>query len=98
MPSSKNYKRDYVQENKYKAQPEQIKARVARNQARAEAMDKGLVKKGDGKDVGHKRAISKGGTNAPSNLKVQSRSSNTSFSRNSNGSMKSETSKREKRK
>jgi hypothetical protein len=98
MPSSKNYKRDYQQENKYKAQPEQIKARVARNQARAEAIKDGKVSKGDGKDVGHVKAISKGGTNAPSNLKVQSRSSNTSFSRNSNGSMKSETSKREKRK
>jgi hypothetical protein len=98
MPSSKNYKRDYQQENKYKAQPEQIKARVARNQARAEAIKDVKVSKGDGKDVGHVKAISKGGTNAPSNLKVQSRSSNTSFSRNSNGSMKSETSKREKRK
>ena len=38
MPSSKNYKRNYQQENKYKAQPEQIKARVARNKARQEAL------------------------------------------------------------
>jgi hypothetical protein len=96
MPSSKNYKRDYQQENKYKAKPEQIKARVARNAARREAMEEGLVKKGDGKDVGHKKALSKGGTNAKSNLQVQSRSSNTSFSRNKDGSMKSEVSRREK--
>jgi len=97
MPSSKNYKRDYKQENKYKAKPAQIKARVERNAARADALEAGKVRKGDGKDVGHKTAISKGGTNASSNLTVQSRSSNTSFARNSDGSMKSETSQRERR-
>lgn len=96
MPSSPNYKRDYKQENKYKSKPDQIAKRVARNAARREAMKDGLVKKGDGKDVGHKRALSKGGTNAKSNLQIQSRSSNTSFSRNKDGSMKSEVSKREK--
>lgn len=96
MPSSKNYKRDYKQENKYKSTPEQIHKRVLRNKARREAMDAGLVKKGDGKDVGHKQALSKGGTNAKSNLQIQSRSSNTSFSRNADGSMRSEVSKKEK--
>jgi len=95
MPSSPGYKRDYKQENKYKAQPAQIKARVARNAARQDALKAGTVHKGDNKDVGHKTAISKGGTNAPSNLQVQSRSSNTSFSRTKSGAMKSETSKRE---
>jgi hypothetical protein len=98
VPSSPNYKRDYKQENKYKAKPEQIKARVLRNKARADAMKKGLVKKGDGKDVGHKKALSKGGTNAKSNLKIQSRSSNSSFARKPDGSMKSEVSKKERRK
>jgi len=57
---------------------------------------KGLVKKGDGKDVGHKRAISKGGKTTLGNLFVQSASANRSFSRNKNGSMKSEKSKRER--
>ncbi len=97
MPSSPGYKRDYKQENKYKAQPAQIKARVARNAARADALEKGLVHKGDNKDVNHKTALSKGGTNASSNLNIKSRSSNTSFARTASGSMKSETSKRERR-
>lgn len=96
MPSSPNYKRDYQQENKYKSRPDQIKKRVMRNAARREAIRQGLVKKGDDKDVGHKKALSKGGTNAKSNLVIQSRSSNTSFARNKDGSMRSETSKRER--
>jgi hypothetical protein len=95
MPSSPGYKRDYKQENKYKSSDEQIHARVLRNKARREALRKGLVKKGDKKHVGHIKAISKGGTNAPSNLRIESRSRNTSFRRRSDGSMRSETSKRE---
>lgn len=96
MPSSKNYKRDYKQENKYKAQPEQIKARVARNKARREAIEAGVVKKGDNKQIDHKVPLSKGGSNEKSNLRVVHHSKNESFSRNSDGSMKSQTSKKEK--
>lgn len=98
MPSSPGYKRDYKQENKYKAQPEQIKARVARNKARREAIDAGIVKKGDGKQIDHKVPLSKGGSNAKSNLRVVHHSKNESFSRNKDGSMKSQTSKRERKK
>lgn len=60
-------------------------------------MEKGLVKKGDGKDVGHKRAMSKGGKSVPSNLMVQTASNNRSFSRTKKGAMKSETSRKEKK-
>lgn len=49
-------------------------------------------------DVGHKKAVSKGGKNGLANLFIQSPSSNRSFSRNSDGSMKSETSKKERKK
>lgn len=55
----------------------------------------GKVRKGDGKDVDHKTPLSKGGKNTPSNLRVVDASKNRSFSRNSNGSLKSQTSKRE---
>lgn len=61
-------------------------------------MDKGLVRKGDGKDVDHKTPLSKGGSNSGSNLRVVPASRNRSFSRNADGSLKSQTSRREKRK
>jgi 5-methylcytosine-specific restriction endonuclease McrA len=93
MPSSKNYKRNYQQENKYKSTPEQIHARVLRNKARREAMADGLVKKGDGKEVDHKTPLSKGGSNARSNRRIVSASTNDSF--NSTGALVSQISKRE---
>ena len=50
----KKEKRDYKCENAaYASRPKQKKRRAARNQARAEAEKKGLVRKGDGKDVHH---------------------------------------------
>jgi hypothetical protein len=48
-------------------------------------------------DVGHKKAISKGGKSTLANLFVQNPGQNRSFSRNKNGSMKSETSRRERK-
>lgn len=55
----------------------------------------GKAHKGDGKDVDHKTPLSKGGSNNASNLRVVSASSNRSFSRNKDGSLKSQKSKRE---
>lgn len=48
-------------------------------------------------DVGHKTAVSRGGKNGLANLFVQNPGQNRSFSRNKNGSMKSEVSKRERK-
>lgn len=56
----------------YQAQPAQVKKRVARNAARREMMREGVVHKGDGMDVDHKRQLEHGGTNARSNLRVVS--------------------------
>lgn len=97
MPSSKNYKRDYQQENKYKATPEQIHARVLRNKARRQVLESGLVKKGDNQEIDHKTPLSKGGSNARSNLRVVSATTNDSFRRNSKGALVSQTSKQEAR-
>lgn len=98
MPYMKNGKRDYKREvEKYTSKPEVVKKRVQQNAARREAEKAGLVKKGDGKDVDHKKPISKGGTNAKSNLRVVPASENRSFSRNKDSSVKSQTSKRESR-
>jgi hypothetical protein len=98
MPYSKNGKRDYEKEyREYHADDKQKKNRAKRNAARRELEKEGVVRKGDGKDVAHKRPLSKGGGNHRSNLKVEDKSANRSFKRNADGSMKSETSKREKK-
>jgi hypothetical protein len=94
----KNGKRDYKRENElYNSRPEQIKARSERTTARRKANEDGLTRKGDGKDLDHKRPLSKGGSSSRSNLRAVSASSNRSFARNANGSLKSQTSKRERK-
>ncbi len=99
MPFMTNGKRDYKKEvAKYTSKPEVKKKRAEQNAARREMIKKGLAKKGDGKDVDHKTPLSKGGTNNSSNLRVVPASSNRSFSRNADGSLKSQRSKREGRK
>lgn len=60
----------------YDSKPHKIKQRVMNNQARAMLEKEGLVKKGDGKDVDHKKPVRAGGTNARSNLRVMSASKN----------------------
>jgi hypothetical protein len=81
--------RDYAAEYRnYHASDEQKQKRAARNAARKEAEKRGLVRKGDGNDVDHKQPLSKGGTNAKSNLRVVPKGQNRSFARNSDGSMK----------
>ena len=74
-----------------------MKDRAQRNAARSTVAKKNGVKptalKGD---VGHKKAVSKGGQNGLANLFVQNPGENRSFSRNRDGSMKSERSKRER--
>jgi hypothetical protein len=60
----------------YNARPEQVKKREMRNQARAELMKDGKVKKGDGKDVDHKKMLDGNGTNAKGNLRVVDQTTN----------------------
>ena len=67
-----------------------------RHRARYSMEKAGKVSKNDGKDVGHLTAVKRGGTNAMSNLAVQSKTENRSFARNPDGSMKSERSKKGK--
>jgi 5-methylcytosine-specific restriction endonuclease McrA len=70
MPAKRrNYKAEY---ERYHSRPEQIRRRAQRNAARRIL---GL-KKGDGKEVDHKKPLSKGGTNSRDNLSVKTRSSN----------------------
>jgi hypothetical protein len=91
--------RDYKRENElYNSKPEQIKARTERTTLRREANAKGITTKGDGKDLDHKKPLSKGGSNTLSNTRVTTKTANRSFSRNTDGSLKSQTSKKERKK
>ena len=99
MPFMTNGKRDYKKELAWEhiKKKSRVKDRAQRNTARATVAKANGVKatalKGD---VGHKKAISKGGKNGLANLFVQNPTNNRSFARNKDGSMKSERSKRGK--
>lgn len=88
MPSSPGYKRDYAQEKKTSDARGEKPKRAARNRARRIEMNLGMVHKGDGKDVDHKKALGEGGAATKrSNLRVESAHDNRSFPRNSHGGM-----------
>ena len=79
-----NKPRPYAKEyEQYDGTPAVKKKRAARNKARRMMEAEGKVRKGDGKDVDHKVALSKGGTSARGNLRVKSASANRSYPRNS---------------
>lgn len=66
-----------VAKRKYNQQPEQKKRRAQRNNARRRMEAKGLVHKGDGKDVDHKKHKARGKlNNSDGNLRVMDRSKN----------------------
>ncbi len=60
----------------YHSKPEQKKKRADRNKARAQAEKAGKVKKGDGKDVDHKKPMRNGGKTTKGNTRVRSKSAN----------------------
>jgi 5-methylcytosine-specific restriction endonuclease McrA len=66
---ARDYKKEY---REYQGTPEQIHNRSLRNQARA----KMGLSKGDPREVDHVRPLSRGGSNAKSNLHVTSRTAN----------------------
>jgi 5-methylcytosine-specific restriction endonuclease McrA len=80
--------RDYKKELAYESTTEQKAKRAARGRARYALEKKVGASALKGKDVDHKKAISKGGSNKLSNLRAVSPSKNRSFDRNSDGSMK----------
>lgn len=94
----KNGKRDYSQQRVYNATPAATSKRVKNNAARSDAIKAGKAAVGDGKDVDHRVPLSKGGSNSASNLRVVDKSTNRSFQRNSNSTLKNQTSRRERKK
>lgn len=90
----RDYKREYAT---YQGTEEQKKNRAQRNAARRKMMKAGKVRKGDGMDVAHSKAMDKGGTNGHG-LKVEPKGRNRSFKRDGKSNLVSEISKRERRK
>ena len=68
---ARDYKREYATES-----PKRRKDRAERNKARRLAKKKGMVKKGDGKHVDHKKPLRSGGKTTKSNIRVRSSSAN----------------------
>lgn len=96
-----NKKRPYKKEYKQQRERGEHKNRMERQRARRK-LDKtkpdrnknGKADMREGKDVAHKKALSKGGSNKDG-VKVVSKSKNRSFRRNSKHKLVSERSKRE---
>lgn len=78
MPFMTNGKRDYKKEKAWerKKKPSRIKDRAERNAARRAMIKAGAVKRHDGKQVDHKVALTNGGSNKRSNLRVTSAKTN----------------------
>lgn len=82
-PYNKSTGRDYAYDTRYESTPQQKRNRAARNAARRRLLRKGVVHKGDGRDVDHKVPLSRGGTNRAGNVRVIARSVNRGFKRTS---------------
>jgi hypothetical protein len=82
---TRNYKQEYAN---YDGTEAVKKKRAQRNKARRMLEATGAVHKGDGKDVDHKKPLSKGGTTVMSNLQAKPAAANRSFKRKPDGSMK----------
>jgi hypothetical protein len=81
-----NKKRPYKKEYQQQLARGEHEDRMDRQRARNELDKKGVNRAG--KDIDHIVPLSKGGTNAPSNLKLKKPSQNRSFSRNSDHTVK----------
>ena len=94
------YKKEYQQQKargEHKNRMERQRARRAMDKTGKDANGNGKADKREGKDIAHKKALSRGGSNKDG-VTIQSKSKNRSFKRNSKGKLVSETSKRERKK
>ena len=82
---ARNYKKEY---QNYQGTELQKKNRYKRNTANRQAKKAGTIKKGSDKEVCHKKALIKGGTNAKSNRKICTAAANRSFKRTKSARMK----------
>lgn len=94
------YKKEYQQQKTRGEHDGRMERQRARRKVDAKGKDlngNGKADMREGKDIAHRKAISKGGSNK-NGVTIQSPSKNRSFKRNSSGKLVSETSKRERKK
>jgi len=96
-----NKPRPYKKEWQQQKDRDEKSLRATRERARYDMDKNGTDKNGngkadarEGKDIDHVKPLSKGGTNAKSNLRLKSVSANRSFSRNPDGSVRKNVSKK----
>lgn len=84
------YKHEYQMQKKREEHPDRMERQRARRAVDKTGVDKngnGKADRREGKDIAHKKALSKGGTNKDG-YTIQSVRKNRSFRRNPDGSMK----------
>jgi len=94
------YAKEYQQQKargEHENRMERQRARRAVDKKGADANGNGKADMREGKDIAHKKALSKGGTNKDG-YSIQSPSANRSFRRNGRKQLVSETSKKERKK
>lgn len=100
IKSPRPYKAEYEKQKERGEHPDRMERQRARRKVDASSLDangNGKADKREGKDIAHRKALSKGGSNKDG-VKVESPSANRSFKRASSGALVSETSKRERKK
>jgi hypothetical protein len=103
MPYTKTprpYDHEYDMEKKrgeHERRMERQRARRAIDKTGKDANGNGKADKREGKDVAHRKALDKGGSNKDG-VVIQSVAKNRSFKRDSKGNLVSETSKKERKK
>mgnify|MGYP003140327859 FL=1 len=96
-PYKKEYQQQKARKSEHERRMERQRARRKIDKTGKDANKNGVADKREGKDVSQRKALSKGGSNK-SGVRIQSKSKNRSFKRNSSKKLVSETSKRERKK
>ena len=81
---ARDYRKEY---DTYHAKPEQKKNRAKRNAAREKMVKAGVVKKGDGLEIDHKKAIRNGGGNGRGNLRPLALKANRAWRKGQKGQL-----------
>jgi|TARA_R110000823_G_scaffold29921_1_gene86248 hypothetical protein len=96
-PYKKEYQQQKARKSEHERRMERQRARRKIDKTGKDANGNGKADKREGKDVSHRKALSKGGKNKHG-VTIQSKSKNRSFKRNSSKKLVSETSTRERKK